>query len=204
MKKCILITKKKHQDDIENFINENDITECLQLLGKSSNANFLIELLNLYNNGLVLYLLKLKEKQKKLLLDFFETDKKFKKTIMLELKKEKDMQEIEKNIQNKEKVDKKYSKLVVTILPSGFNEFVIDCVKEVGESGATIINGKGIGKNYSSFMGINLENEREIILVATNYDKSKKLLNMIRKILIKNNIKGVVFTTPLEDFKYIK
>lgn len=198
MRNYILIVRKKCQNKIQDFLKSNQITECFETHGNSSKVNFLKELLNLYSNQLVVYMFKAKTSQSAVLEKFLKSSPKYRSSILLGLKKEYEMEKIEKeNVTD-------YARLVVAIVPAGFNEIVVDCVKEIGESGATILSGKGMGKNYSSFMGIELENEKDIVLVATKKSRSNKFANLVRKRAIEKNVQGLVFTIPLEDYKTFK
>ena len=44
-------------------------------------------------------------------------------------------------------------------------------------SGATIINGKGIGSGHTSFMGMGIDSEREVVLVDCCKQNRKKIAN---------------------------
>jgi len=198
MRNCILIVRKKCQSKIEEFLKSNDITELFEMHGNSSKVNFLKELLNLYSNELIVYFFKAKTKNTLALEKFLKSSQRYRSSLLLCLKKENDMEKLEKeNITD-------YPRLVVAIVPAGFNEIVVDCVKEIGETGATILSGKGMGKNYSSFMGIELENEKDVVLIATQKSHTNRLANLVRKRAIEKDVQGLVFTIPLEDYKTFK
>lgn len=101
--------------------------------------------------------------------------------------------------ENKKK--EKNDKLIVVILKSGFTDLVLDVVKGFDVSGATILSGKGIGYGHTSFMGMGIDSEREVVLIAVNSIIERKLQMEIKKVLIKNSaVNGVSFSLPLEDF----
>ncbi len=198
MRNYILIVRKKCQNKVEDFLKANEITECFEMHGNSSKVNFLKELLNLYSNELIVYFFKAKTKNTLALENFLKSSPRYRSSLLIGLKKEIEMEKLEK-----EKVTD-YPRLVVAIVPAGFNEIVVDCVKEIGESGATILSGKGMGKNYSSFMGIELENEKDVVLIATQKSHTNRLANLVRKRAIEKDVQGLVFTIPLEDYKTFK
>ena len=198
MRNYILIVRKKCQNKVEDFLKANEITECFEMYGNSSKVNFLKELLNLYSNELIVYFFKAKTKNILALKKFLKHSPRYRSSLLLGIKKEIEMEKLEKeNITD-------YPRLFVAIVPAGFNEIVVDCVKEIGESGATILSGKGMGKNYSSFMGIELENEKDVVLIATQKSHTNRLANLVRKRAIEKDVQGLVFTIPLEDYKTFK
>ena len=196
MNNCMLIVKKKYCNAFESFFAENDITEGLAVFSKSSNENFLIDLIGIKDNSLYTYFLKLKQNQQNKIKTYIKENN-MKNCIFFKLTKERDM---ETKTQSKDE----YSKLVFCTIPEGFTELVIESVKNVGESGATIIGAKGYGKNYESFLGMSLQKEREIVLIATTEQKAKLLKQEIRKKMLKSQINGVIFTLAIEDFENIQ
>lgn len=201
MKTSLLIVKHSQQEIFQEFFNDNDIDEPLHMLGKAIKKNFLLDLLNLTNEEKSVFLLQMKKSQENKLQEFCENVLVDKNTGMLiKFKSEKEIMNELINENEKTKKDK-VDKLVVTVISAGFTELVMDSVKSLGISGATILSGKSAGGNYSSFLGMGIDSEREVILIACESSKAKLLKNAITKSIIKANVpKGVTFILPLTEF----
>ena len=197
MRTCILITDFNQTEIFEEFFIENDITEIVNIKAKSVKKNFFLDLLNLSDQPKSLFLFMAKEtyiKKLETLCNDVLIDRH--SGVFIKMKREKDMSK-EKELPKKPK----NSKLIVTILKSGFTELVLDVAKTYEISGATILNAKGIGRAHSSFIGIDVDSEREVVLIATTEEIEKKLQTDIKKALIKNKpVNGISFSLPLEDF----
>lgn len=198
MKTCFLVVKEKQKDIFTEFFAENDITEVVMLKAKSIKRNFLLNLFNLSDEAKTLFFFMTKEIYIKKLEQLCEENLNEKDHgILIKVKREKD---IMKEKENKKRV--KNDKLIVIILKSGFNELVLDIANQFEVSGATIVSGKGVGSGHSSFMGMGIDSEREVILIAVNSEIEKKMQMAIKKVLVKNStVNGISFSLPLEDFK---
>ena len=196
MKTGILIVKEKQQDIFKEFFEENAVTEIVMMRAKSVKRNFLLNFFNLTDEAKTLFLFNTKDLYMKKLEELCKENLGEKDHgILIKIKKESTMKEKEEN----KKV--KNDKLIVVILKSGFTELVIDAAKEYEVSGATILSGKGIGAQHSTFMGMGIDSEREVVLIAVSNAVEKKLQMSIKKALIKNQpVNGISFSLPLEDF----
>jgi len=194
MKTGILVIKDNQKDIFKEFFEENDVTEVVMIKAKSVKRNFFLNLFNLSDEEKTLFLFMTKDIYIKKLEKLCEQNLGEKDHgILIKLKKELTMKENKKTEKN--------DKLVVVILKSGFTELVLDVAKEFEVSGATIIGGKGIGSGHTSFMGMGIDSEREVVLIAVNSKTEKKLQMGIKKALIKNSaVNGISFSLPLEDF----
>lgn len=193
MKTGILVVKEKQQEVFKEFFEENAVTEVVIIKAKSVKRNFFLNLFNLSDEEKTLFLFMTKDIYMKKLEKLCEQSLTSDHGILIKFKKELIMKENKKTEKN--------DKLVVVILKSGFTELVLDVAKEFEVTGATIINGKGIGSGHTSFMGMGIDSEREVVLIAVNSKIEKKLQMGIKKALIKNPpVNGVSFSLPLEDF----
>ena len=71
---------------------------------------------------------------------------------------------------------KEEKRLMVCIVKTGFGENVATSLRKLA-CGSTIIKGRGAGIDYNSFMGMQIDAEKEIVLSvmpATTYTKAKK------------------------------
>ena len=192
----ILIIDKSIHENFETFFEQNNIFDILHLSAKSTSRNFLLSLLNLSETKKCVYLFNCKKQQLKLLEAFAETNlNKNSSGILISLKKE-DRKMKEKTIKTV-----KNDKLIVVVIRHGFVELVLNATKGFEVSGATILDGKGIGKSQDEFMGLALESQREVVLIATTSEIEKQVIKTLEKELENNtNAKGVIFTLPIERF----
>lgn len=199
MRTCFLVVKQSQTEIFEEFFEDNDITEIVKIKAKSVKKNFFLNLLNLSDQPKTLFLFMTKEIYVKKLETLCHNVLTYKDSgILVKIKGEKDLMK-EKEMPKAKKP--KNSKLIVTILKSGFTELVLDIAKAYEISGATILNAKGIGKSHSTFLGIDIDSEREVVLIATTEEIEKKLQTEIKKAMIKNKpVNGISFSLPLEDF----
>lgn len=70
--------------------------------------------------------------------------------------------------------------LVVTIVPRGSAEMVVEASKRAGAHGATVLSGRGSGIHEKArFLGIPIEPEKDIVLTLIEKDKSEDVLDAI-------------------------
>lgn len=189
MKNCILVVNEQQKEIFFEFFQEQNITEVVHLPAKFYKHNLFLDLFHLSEKQKTVFWFLAQDRQVKKLEQLCNTTLTGKENgILIKLKKENTMTESN-------------GKLIVTIIKSGFTELVTDAAQQFEVSGATIISGKGIGKSHSSFMGMGIDSEREIVLIAVNDQIAKQLQNQIKKSVIKNSAaNGICFMLPLEDF----
>jgi nitrogen regulatory protein PII len=202
MTNCILIIDNSKNSKFEDFLKTQTTITAINLEAKSTSRNFLLALLNLSDVKKNVYFIKTKTQQLKKLEDFcHETLNKNQSGLLIKLKKEeKSMEKQQKSVKKPSK-NVKNDKLVVTIVKSGFVEIVLNSTKNFEVSGATILNGKGIGQSETEVMGMEIESHREVILIATTSDLEKKLISALKQALTENgNANGIIFSLPIADF----
>ncbi len=75
---------------------------------------------------------------------------------------------------------KKEYQLIITIVEQGKAEDVIECAKNGGAEGGTILTGRGAGtKDTAKFLGILIEPEKEVVLTLIEKSKTEKVLEAI-------------------------
>ena len=91
--------------------------------------------------------------------------------------------------------------LIVTVVDKDFSDVVIEVAKANGAEGATIINARGTGiHESSSFMGINIQPEKEIVLMVVKKQIRKKVMRAILKDAnISEEGHGLTFALPLGE-----
>ncbi|MCD5406694.1 MAG: P-II family nitrogen regulator [Desulfotomaculum sp.] len=74
----------------------------------------------------------------------------------------------------------KEHKLIVIIIKKGWAERVVTGAQKAGARGGTIICARGIGVHETKrLLGIMIEPEKEMVLILTHKDKTKKILQAV-------------------------
>lgn len=88
--------------------------------------------------------------------------------------------------------------LIVTIVKKGFADFVIAGAKEAGASGATILVGNGTNEEKNEFLGIQISDQKEIILIVTKKRLKKKIMTAILNCQdFSKEGNGICFSLPI-------
>ncbi len=92
-------------------------------------------------------------------------------------------------------------KCIVAIVERGKAEKIVKAAKESGSSGATIFYGRGTGESeVKKFLNVHIEASKEIILILTEREKKKDILEaMVKAGDIKKPGTGIIFTLPVKD-----
>jgi nitrogen regulatory protein PII len=91
------------------------------------------------------------------------------------------------------------NKALFIIVNAGFAESVLDIARDIGIGGATIMNARGEGTRHKSFMGITIDDEREIIVTITDETTAKKAMTAIKEqVGINTPAHSMCFTMPIE------
>lgn len=89
--------------------------------------------------------------------------------------------------------------MLYIIVNAGFADDVIEIVRGAGIRGATILNARGGGTRYESFMGITVDSEKDMILCVTDAATSERAMEAIReKAGIKTPAHSICFTLPVD------
>lgn len=88
---------------------------------------------------------------------------------------------------------------IITIVDRGFAEEVVDAAVSAGAEGGTIINGRGSGIHENSmFFSMNLEPEKEIVMILIHKSKANDIVAAIRETIhLDEPGKGVMFTIDI-------
>ena len=89
--------------------------------------------------------------------------------------------------------------LIIAIINRGYADYVVDASRDAGATGATIIYGRGVtGPKDESILGINLQPEKELILILVErQDKTKVMQSIIERTNINEDHKGLCFSIPV-------
>lgn len=92
-------------------------------------------------------------------------------------------------------------KCIVAIVERGRADIVVEEAKKAGARGATIFYGRGTGETEAKkFLNIHIESTKEMILILTELDKYKKIMDaMVRAGELKKPGTGIIFTVPVTN-----
>jgi len=89
-------------------------------------------------------------------------------------------------------------KALYIIVTAGFAEQVVEYIRSVGATGATIINARGVSALHKEIMGISVDREKEIILTLTNAETADKIVKAVsQNEAFKSEAHGICFTLPV-------
>lgn len=98
--------------------------------------------------------------------------------------------------------------VIYTIVERGFGEEVVDAATSAGARGATIINARGSDIHENTmFFSMNIEPEKEVVMIIIEKEKSDKVINVIKDTMhIDEPGKGIIFAMNINKvsglFKY--
>lgn len=72
-------------------------------------------------------------------------------------------------------------KALLIIVNAGFADDVIDIARQAGARGATIVNARGEGAHHEVFMGITVDDEKEIILCILDENTAGKVMTAVKE-----------------------
>lgn len=92
-------------------------------------------------------------------------------------------------------------KCIIGVVERGKADLVVDAAKEAGAAGATIFFGRGTGETEAKkFFNISVESSKEIIIILTEEEKLKKIMDSMIKIgQLKKAGAGIIFSFDVEE-----
>ncbi|MEJ6468289.1 P-II family nitrogen regulator [Fusobacterium ulcerans] len=105
------------------------------------------------------------------------------------------LKEINYNPEESRGVEKSMYNLIVVIVEKGNGEHVVEAANKAGSRGATVINGRGSGiQETSKLFAMDIEPEKEIVMIISQSSLTEKIVSSIRKDLnIDEPGRGVIF-----------
>ncbi|CCQ97184.1 conserved hypothetical protein [[Clostridium] ultunense Esp] len=83
---------------------------------------------------------------------------------------------------NKGGVENMEYEAIFTIVDKGLSDDVLEAAKSVGATGGTVIHGRGSGSHEKAkLFNIEIEPEKDIVLILSTIDKTEKIVNSIRR-----------------------
>jgi hypothetical protein len=116
---------------------------------------------------------------------------------------------IHKNISDEEKKETKEGKdmshkkhdLIIIVANQGYSDELMNCAKEAGATGGTVINARGlIHRGPVKFFGITVQEEKEIILILANRNKQVPIMQAVSQNFgLAAKARSIVFSLPAEN-----
>ncbi len=93
-------------------------------------------------------------------------------------------------------------KLITVIVNKGYADTAMDAARKAGAGGGTIINARGTAKpGDSTFFGVEIVPEKDMVLIATESSKADSILEAIRELpCLSKPGSGIAFASPAADF----
>ena len=89
---------------------------------------------------------------------------------------------------------------IMTIVDSGSSEIVVDAAKSAGAKGATIINARGSTNKPNKFFKLNIQPDKQIVMILTKEEETKAIVEAISKAAGMNTKSHALsFVLPVED-----
>lgn len=183
MHKCLIIERMNNENKILNLLKENDCNSYTIIYGRGAYKG----------------LFDFKEHKRSLI--FFQCEKisKIKDYVKNQLHFEEGNTGI--MITFKGGNMKKNYQLVVTIVSVGFSDEVMNKARECGATGGTIMDGRGTGAKQASFMGMQIDSQKEIVLSVVPDEIANKMVKSITKFIKEEeNVSGICFGLPVSEY----
>lgn len=90
---------------------------------------------------------------------------------------------------------------VITIINEGYSDAVMDIARANGVTGGSIIQGKGTGDKQQSFLGMNIDSGKEVIINIVPKTIAASVVEKIAQYVTENKaVSGICFAFPISNF----
>lgn len=97
-------------------------------------------------------------------------------------------------------LEEKNHDLIITVVGRGFSDYVVSAARDAGASGATIIYGRGTSEYDMQVMGVNIQPEREVVMILVPHiDRKKVMQAIVEKTSVIEEGRGVCFSMPVNQ-----
>jgi nitrogen regulatory protein PII len=88
--------------------------------------------------------------------------------------------------------------LIIAVVARGFSDYVVSAARDAGATGATIIYGRGTAESDMHVMGINIQPEREVVMILVPHkDRKKVMKEVVDKTSVIEEGRGICFSMPV-------
>lgn len=213
----VLITDLKAAEKVSKIFNENHLPMQYELHGMGTASNEVMDILGLGNIAKVVSLCILHKDtandimdtlEKKLQLNRPGTGLAFTVGIngisspAIRIMDENTRKEMQKKMEHYEKhiaSTFEYS-LIMAILNQGYSEDVMSAARQAGAKGGTVLHARHVlGEEIVNFLGIPIQEEKELLLILTSSEKKIPIMKSIGKNFgMHSEAKGLVLSVPIE------
>lgn len=97
-------------------------------------------------------------------------------------------------------MEEKYC-LIIVVVKRGFADVVMEAAKNEGAKGGTILHARGTSHlETNTFMGLNIQPEKDLVLILVENDKKKAIMKAINeKAGLSQEGGGLAFSLPVDD-----
>ena len=91
--------------------------------------------------------------------------------------------------------------LIAVTVDRGFSADVMNCAREAGAGGGTVIHSRSIQNDDAvGFWGLSVQEEKEIVLILAKHDDKVKIMSAVsEKFGMKSEAKGLVISLPIDS-----
>ncbi len=91
--------------------------------------------------------------------------------------------------------------VIFAIVNAGYAEDAMEVAREHGVRGGTILGARGVAREKeAAFFGINIDPEKEILMMVVDKDIRDQVLNALYKEMgMAKKAQGIVFSLPVSD-----
>jgi nitrogen regulatory protein PII len=95
-------------------------------------------------------------------------------------------------------IDARTHDLIIAVVARGFSDYVVSAGRDAGATGATIIYGRGTAESDMQVMGINIQPEREVVMILVAHkDRRKVMKAIVDKTSVIEEGRGLCFSMPI-------
>ena len=97
-------------------------------------------------------------------------------------------------------MEKACEHLIITIANEGYSQDIMKAAKKGGATGGTLINGRGLDtEKMIKFLGITIEQEKDVVLIIAEDKKRTDIMNaIVHECGIKSAGAGICFSIPVD------
>ena len=100
-----------------------------------------------------------------------------------------------------EQKERKYE-LVIAVVEHGWRDQVMEAAKEANATGGTVLHARSLHEDdATSFLGIRLQGEKDIVVILSVYENYKQIMHEINMAAgPQTEAKGLIFSMPVDEF----
>ncbi|GBR75757.1 hypothetical protein NO2_0399 [Candidatus Termititenax persephonae] len=93
------------------------------------------------------------------------------------------------------------SDLIISIVNQGYSDEFMTVAREAGARGGTVLSARGLAnKNAVKFLGVSVQEEKEIIIILVKRDKKEAIMQAVSRAYgIASKAEGVIFSLPVDS-----